>query len=102
MQYIFRNIYFQKTFNEPPRRIGRKQICAQICGKQGKRANLRANLRRCIKPDFANKMSLQTIESGRMTGYLAASVGCVSLNSWVFIDEIARGLRSAAGNSCNS
>jgi isocitrate dehydrogenase len=40
-------------------------------------------------------VSLQTIESGRMTGDLAASVGCVPLNSWEFIDEIARGLRSA-------
>jgi isocitrate dehydrogenase len=48
--------------------------------------------------EFAKRLrsvSLQTIENGRMTGDLAASAGCIPLDSWEFIDEIARGLRSA-------
>ncbi|MDR0408958.1 MAG: NADP-dependent isocitrate dehydrogenase [Spirochaetaceae bacterium] len=46
--------------------------------------------------EFAQNLrgaTLQTIESGFMTGDLAVSAGCVPLNSWEFIDHIAGVLR---------
>jgi isocitrate dehydrogenase len=53
--------------------------------------------------EFAKRLrsvSLQTIENGLMTGDLAAFLGRGPLNSWEFIDEIAReAAQSAASNS---